>query len=907
MSVTIAISQKSNVKQKSSADLASNVGQPVMNKYEAESTAGQTTISLPYIVDTSSPDSFELFIDGRLMRIGTSSTHDFYFGAIDGNLGSSLIQLNSTLTAGLNIIAIKRGIKREVENLTDARFTQLYSGMDAGFQGFVDESSKLTAINGAPSAGQFRTFGIVGRASIPDLANDLRARMGVERIATQQVIELQNEFGPNGERVFKALNDDRDLIRFVGAWANQNAAYGQYVSSGTSTTDYIEIVFYGTGLNMILWNTGNDLRATVDGGSEGGNFQTATISSVLGNRNYSPGMPISVASGLSLGLHTIKIRNASGTFSANTFGFEILNEASTINVRPGTAYTQGKKLTSSSAQSLAYNSGTYDSIKRDGATVTSLSTRGNRTLTYIKSDGTISKSAIEVNSAQGNLGSADHTNEEVARTHSFREFGAGRSDDFSLNFSTSNRAFTLDDGTTTLVGNQMQATGSTPFTQEALLTNAINSFITFTFVGTGLDIEMGLKNASETVQILVNGTSIGTYTGTDFAAINRLQTKKIVSGLPYGTHTVKFLQTSNLDNIGFKKFTIYQPKKPTLPAGAVELADYNVMADFVANATATVNHIATGVLRKSSEREFVYVNGTGGTADWALSADPATRVSGTRALTDRLNAYFEYSFFGTGFEFRCVADTSRTSSMTVSLNGTVATAANFPTMATSVYGTGTAYNTGTGILDFNDASTTTGSGFRLSGLPLGKYTVRFNNNVASSYISLEAFDIITPIHSPKSNFQADLQNTLPVGSCAISDNRRLSPVKSEDPKKAWAQAVGVFSSPTTASTTEIPMPDMSVTITTKGGLVNISGVYSVEHSVGGGYVFSRIMIDGIVPLASQYAQFRAYAGTASGQLIHNQTIYLSAGTHKIDAVWYTPTGATATLTGLQRMLTVREL
>jgi hypothetical protein len=82
-------------------------------------------------------------------------------------------------------------------------------------QAFIDESARLTAVTSSPGVGQFLSS-IIGRASIPDIANDFRASLGIERIPVQQIMLLQNEFGPNGEPVYGALNDTRGLIRFVG-------------------------------------------------------------------------------------------------------------------------------------------------------------------------------------------------------------------------------------------------------------------------------------------------------------------------------------------------------------------------------------------------------------------------------------------------------------------------------------------------------------------------------------------------------------------------------------------------------------------------------------------------------------------------------------------------------------------
>jgi hypothetical protein len=137
-----------------------------------------------------------------------------------------------------------------MSGLQAAHATVVGDALKAGFQNFVDQSAVLTAVNGTPGAGQFRSS-ITGRAPIPDITNDLRPSLGVERVMTQQIVELQNEFGPSGEPVFAALNDERGLIRLIGSWVYSVSANGETLSSGT-LADFIEVTFYGTGLNMLI-------------------------------------------------------------------------------------------------------------------------------------------------------------------------------------------------------------------------------------------------------------------------------------------------------------------------------------------------------------------------------------------------------------------------------------------------------------------------------------------------------------------------------------------------------------------------------------------------------------------------------------------------------------------------------
>ena len=162
---------------------------------------------------------------------------------------------------------------------------------------------------------------IVGRALIVDPSKNMAPVMGVNRIMVQNIFELQNELGAAGERVFKALNDDRDQMRFVGAWSASVNTNGQFVNTGT-VDDYIEVVFYGTGLDILAQtHAAFDIRVAVDGGAESANLFTSGAS-VLNGRKYSCNQIVPCLSGLTLGIHTAKIRNNSAT-SPSIFGFQI--------------------------------------------------------------------------------------------------------------------------------------------------------------------------------------------------------------------------------------------------------------------------------------------------------------------------------------------------------------------------------------------------------------------------------------------------------------------------------------------------------------------------------------------------------------------------------------------------------
>ena len=785
-----------------------------------------------------------------------------------------------------------------MSGLQTAHSKILGDAFTAGFQPFVDQSAMLTAINGTPGTGQFRSS-ITGRATIPDIANDLRVSLGVERVMTQAVVLVPNEFGSNGETVYSALNDDRGLIRFVGSFYSYIGTNGLAARTDTAA-DYVEIVFYGTGLNLLAYSdaTTRNWRVTVDGGAEGGSSVYLTTSAVLGVKNYAMNVIMPLVSGLTLGLHTVKLKMYDSPLLV--YGFEIVNTntSSYLTVNPGTGYlASGQKYINSAIDTIHYG--------KDATNTTTLlpAGRGGRVVRYLQEDGTVGYATTAVNVAAAYLAVADHTNEELVRTYNWREFGCNIQGSPSvLDFSTVSssytaRCFTLDDGTTTLTSSGVQL-ATTGFNIQGSGTYAA----TITFIGTGIDISQLTVGSGFTDAIIIDGTQVGTLTG--MSIINGHI--KLASGLPYGTHNVR-IQRAAGSALEITDFHIYQPKKPTIPSSAVELCDYNVMATFAANTVAGLETIATGVMRKSARRELVHTGTT-----WTYNTAAVDGVSGRECGYESYSASnpksFGYTFWGTGFEIRGYAQTDGVTAATVTLNGTTLTAANFPTMTASNYG-GWTLNTGTGAFS-QKATAQIGAGVRVSGLPLGLYTLLFSD-ASTSYFRFSVLDIITPIHSYKSNLYADLQNTLPVGSNSLMDSRKTSLIKDALPgTKAWAQAVGIASNPTinnpAGTAVAVPMPDMSVTIKTSGGPIQMHFIGAFYNNVTGSYAgYISFWVDGVQVgkeiSAGQTTALYNYA------ISNTCTVPLAAGTHKIDVYWVTNMGGTLYSDGGKRLLTVREL
>ena len=107
-------------------------------------------------------------------------------------------------------------------------------------QDIGNEVSSLDSLAVSYIAVPFTT--ISNRAQIPDLANDLACNMGSNRICTQQVYQLQNEFGPNGEPVWGVVNDTYGQIRGVGDIQQYVTTSGSGIGANTAGS-YFEVTF----------------------------------------------------------------------------------------------------------------------------------------------------------------------------------------------------------------------------------------------------------------------------------------------------------------------------------------------------------------------------------------------------------------------------------------------------------------------------------------------------------------------------------------------------------------------------------------------------------------------------------------------------------------------------------------
>ena len=185
------------------------------------------------------------------------------------------------------------------------------------------------------------------RRSIQNPKNNLKSNSGIERIPFNGIDELDTERSAEivsgdglGGRVVHALNTGDSRIRFVGSgWTFRVNNDGSRPSTD-NTGDYIEVTFYGTGFNLLgRIDPNSTWTANLDGGADfvvlddGSGSAPSDLSSVLNGQNVDANEIIPVTSGLTAGVHTIRIRRETDQLFLT--GCEIINENAAITQQPG--------------------------------------------------------------------------------------------------------------------------------------------------------------------------------------------------------------------------------------------------------------------------------------------------------------------------------------------------------------------------------------------------------------------------------------------------------------------------------------------------------------------------------------------------------------------------------------------
>jgi hypothetical protein len=752
-----------------------------------------------------------------------------------------------------------------------------------GLQSYVAQKYLLASNTTPLASGRFFSQ-IANRAPIVDLANDLRVNIGQYRIATHECFRIQNEAGPNNECVSAIPGDDYGMVRLAGDWGFENNVYGSHIIA-TVPGSFIEVTFYGTGLMLYGFCSNRTYVVNVDNGSDV-TVSTGGSSAVENGRFYSPYTPIEAAKFLTQGIHTVKIRQTASGQNIAIQAIEVINSPSStlsqaLRANPGSAYIGGLKV-AASAQAIQGPKTGFENISD-----ASVGTRGGRAIVYLKASGSVAKAFTKVDATALYLNSADHSNEEVIRTYFPREFGTYRTDDFAGAWSSgATRLGVLDDGTTSLQGissavyssqGPMQSGGS-PEGAIALTGGSIY----FTFVGTGLDLLINQSGGSaDSYSVAVDGGAVGSL-NTRADIVPHVQ--KVASGLPFGTHIVKLTRTTSTGaGTWISEFRVYCPKKPTLPEDALELADYNVVADYVANNTAGVETIAQGVVRKHIAWNGILLSeGTTGTTNWAYTpVSPTQFVGGIQVSSDRTNAAAYIWFYGTGMELRYHTSSNHSSDITVAVNG-VQMSAGQP-FSGATYGGGT-FNGSFGKLSQQNASSTFGCGFRALYGFLGWNRFSFHNNNSNQHLVIQSADLITPIHSYDGQvLSVNAQNTFSAGA-GVLDNRKTSPFPLKE-GRLKARAKGRQNSVTSfLSGGSSPHPLISVPIRTYGGKLSIDmTTYWENQSSGNPYLSFYILVDGKLAGLPWTHQINANVGGIGNPFHFHKEFQVPAGYHIVTA------------------------
>lgn len=601
-----------------------------------------------------------------------------------------------------------------------------------------------------------------GARKLPDPSKILRPVFGVEPIMFKSLRYIKTEKSNSSGYVYGVNGEQR--VRLVGSWSMDNSNLGPHALSSV-IGDYVEVTFYGTGLNLLLFQDGTarDFRVSIDGGAEGSNIYTTVSANVLNGRNLSINNHVNIANNLTLGTHTVKIRQNTGSVNFRIYGVEIINNSSSIQIPQGEAFVAGRKYTNGALSSISYNSGF------DGNPV--LNGRGGHVVEYMTPDGNIGKVIQQTNSSTQYLASADHTNEESIHITNWRDFSAQRSDDVASG--TGNKYFTQEDNVTTM-NFQGLAFGSDTGTVGV---NGSGDYMNITFVGTGIDLVQNElpSTFTGTQEIVVNGTQI--FNGNLGTIINR-GVWKVVSGLPFGTHVLRYRKTAAGSGLAISDIIVYGPKKPTIPTNAIELQDYFLMADFdgsTITGTSVDSNIQmpVGVISKSLTREVTLVG-----ANWSGAPAASYPNFGYNVTTLTANSQpYIFEFWGTGFVVHQNTHAGLTYDFSVSVDG----ALNASGLARS-----NASNLGGG--SYRAASGPSGNEpvrIQFTGLTLGWHRVSIQRTGGSGNFSIPAFHIITPVYSPGiRNPQRSMGMGLPSVQDISDDDLNLGKAK------AWVQFSG---------------------------------------------------------------------------------------------------------------------
>lgn len=358
---------------------------------------------------------------------------------------------------------------------------------------------------------------------------------------------------------------------------------------------------------------------------------------------------------------------------------------------------------------------------------------------------TSSGAAILLHVASPAGDSPDQTR-EYAR-YNISEFGVNQAQvDFAEIFVLpSDRLYTLEDGTTSIVGRNVRYS-TTGIDGVGIALEMIDgtSSVRIRAVASRMDI-LTANSTGVSADIQIDGSPVNTV-AMPGGGLTRVP---LWSNARYQTHEVLI---TNATGLKFATVLLHEPSiKPPLE-GAL-LATQNLVAEHDSSRSEVGQVIPTGALAVDPfTMGGVFVNGTGVGTDWSHTIDYTANPDWGRFITnDREGSYFEYFFIGSGFEMEYFVRNDFGRPL-VFLNGTLATAANFG--AATFKG----IDSSNGKLDMYDPSVTTiRKKMMVTGLTYGKHLVRVE------------------VQTPRDKNPASLGTAINIGTFyEVGDSGRLS-------------------------------------------------------------------------------------------------------------------------------------
>ena len=278
-----------------------------------------------------------------------------------------------------------------------------------------------------------------------------------------------------------------------------------------------------------------------------------------------------------------------------------------------------------------------------------------------------------------NTSAIDHTQSEVAKTFHWREFGNGNANggevsgstggnykDFSMLSSGTagtDMAFVMDDGLTSISTDDYYYHST-----YGLLRYTTGDKLYLTFIGTGIswNTSLGIKNW---VQNLPYGTHVLELVADSSDAdegtvkIDGVAVKSDFDDSGDPNNTIQLRKWHPLDDI-----TFHQPKRPPIPEDACVIADYMLMADYVANTGTGQSAIGKGVRFVDASRDIFYDQG-GSTWQFQMLTD---KHNGFRVFNDASSTSdYKLPFFGHGITYRSQSHTDRVNEAVFKINDDV--------------------------------------------------------------------------------------------------------------------------------------------------------------------------------------------------------------------------------------------